>query len=123
MTKRLPSRYEIVEPTLALIESLDTKALYEKYKTKEGWLNRGRLIQKANPLLSLKQAQNRGSRIYGSLQPAADAKSKEALEKGWITRLNKKQALKYQDTNIGELIEQTCKNILLRVKLRQMNAS
>ncbi|MBH0029613.1 hypothetical protein I6F10_01525 [Pseudoalteromonas sp. SWYJZ98] len=109
MTKRLPSRYEIVEPTLALIESLDTKALYEKYKTKEGWLNRGRLIQKANPLLSLKQAQNRGSRIYGSLQPAADAKSKEALEKGWITRLNKKQALKYQDTNIGELIEQTCK--------------
>ena len=109
MTKRLPSRYEIVEPTLALIESLNTKALYEKYKTKEGWLNRGRLIQVANPLLSLKQAQNRGNRIYSSLQPAIDSKSEEALRKGWIARLNKKQALKYEDKNIGELIEQTCK--------------
>ena len=109
MTKVLPSRYEIVEPTLALVESIDTKASYDKYKDKKGRLNRGLLIQIANPSLSLKQAQNRGNRIYGSLQPAIDAKSEEALEKQWVPRLCKQSPLKYEDTNIGELIEQTCK--------------
>jgi hypothetical protein len=110
---RLPSKDEIIEPTKELIKTLVTKRKYTKYSSKRGAnsnrLSRGALIQAANPSLSLKQAQERGNRVYAQLQPAIDAKEQEALKKGWVSKLAKKDfPRKYANQPIKELIKETC---------------
>ena len=107
--QKLPENKQIIAPTLTLVKRIDTASSYHEYKTRLGWLDRGLLIQVANPSLSLKQAQNRGNRVYAALEGDLVAKAEEALKKGWIDKLSKKRVQrKYEKRKLSDLIQYTC---------------
>ena len=112
--QKLPSKLDIIEPTIALINSINTKEDYLEFSSPGGasinHLDRGKLIQAANPSLTIKQARNRGNKVYSKLQIALDEKAKEGIDKGWINELgSRKQNKRFTGTVIKKLIEETAK--------------